>query len=254
MSLPKTHYAYPHNPELEVVMRMSAVKRWHMIDTTRTQNLAEHTANVALLSWLIAHSAPTIFFNPTQVLLSAMVHDLGEAFLGDTPTHSKALIGKDLINRIESSILPAVYSAQIAEKDSPEAQLLKMCDLADGIRFVRLHGVDMTATHAQEGLEQQLSRLFTITAGEWPDEVWEFVYSNIVFYAYETDQARSRITEIHSHGDARRVDNDVARESLSEPGSPGLVVRYADGEPRNGVVGAEGVWYTGLDDLGPTGR
>lgn len=47
---------------LESIMRIQAVKRWHMIDTTRTQNLAEHSANVAMLAMLIALSAPIEFF------------------------------------------------------------------------------------------------------------------------------------------------------------------------------------------------
>jgi hypothetical protein len=181
----KTHHAYPKRPDLEAVMRMSAVKRWHMIDTTRIQNLAEHTANVSLLAWLIAHRCPGMFFQPADVLTHAMVHDLGEAFLGDIPTHSKILLGKELVNQAEKGLLSTSF--KLPECSGEVKDLIKLCDLADGIRFIRLHGVDMTARHAQGGLEGQFYYLLQETYKDWPQEVWEFVKGMVHFYAYEAD-------------------------------------------------------------------
>lgn len=65
--------------------------------------------------------------------------------------------------------------------------LIKMCDIADGIRFIRLHGVDMTAAHAQEGLEDQIIKIFDSAAAEyhWPTHVMDHVKEYIMFYAYE---------------------------------------------------------------------
>lgn len=215
--LPKSHFAYPTHPNLEVVMRLQAVKRWHMIEATRIQTLAEHTANVALLAWLIAHSAPcgTLFSAPT-ILLNAMVHDLSEAFLGDIPTHSKPLIGKDAIVRAEQSVLPSVFALQLAKPGSPEHTLLKLCDLADGIRFIRLHGVDITAKHAQNGLETQLAERFAEAIVKWPEIVFQHVYDNITFYAYEAPG--SGVQKDRRGGNAGAVDVDVAREPRSGNG------------------------------------
>jgi 5'-deoxynucleotidase YfbR-like HD superfamily hydrolase len=217
--LPATHYAYPEFPNLEVVMRLQAVKRWHMIEATRTQTLAEHTANVALLAWLIAHTSPGVLFSAPTILLNAMVHDLAESFLGDIPTHSKPLIGKEAIKAAEDQVLPQVFALQIARPGSPEHRLLKLCDLADGIRFIRVHGVDITARHAQQGLEKQLELRLTEAAAEWPDAAFRHVYKNIYFYAYEQAPGE-RPPGSRRVADARSMEDDVARKSRGGTGGP----------------------------------
>ena len=208
-TLPRTHYAYPHNPNLEVVMRLSAVKRWHMIDTTRTQTLAEHTANVSLLAWLIAHTSPSILFDPASLLRGAMVHDLAEAFLGDIPTHSKPLIGKAAIDSAEATVLPAVFKSPLVP-GTPDYRLLKLCDLADGIRFIRLHGVDVTARHAQQGLEEQWAARLGEAREVWPDNVWLHAFEHLNFYAYESQAPGVRVAGGRRKDDARPLADDMA--------------------------------------------
>lgn len=164
-------------------MRIQAVKRWHMIDTTRTQNLAEHSANVAMLAMLIALTAPIEFFDTyTYVGAVALVHDLPEAFTGDIPSHTKKLLGG--VDALEKLVTPHSF---ILEARTSTVMLIKMCDIADGIRFIRLHGVDMTAAHAQEGLEEQILRIFDSATLEyhWPVHVTKHVKDYIMFYAYE---------------------------------------------------------------------
>lgn len=168
---------------LESVMRIQAVKRWHMIDTTRTQNLAEHSANVAMLAMLIVLTAPIEFFDTyTYVGAVALVHDLPEAFTGDIPSHTKKLIQG--VDALEKLVTPRGF---ILEARTSTMMLIKMCDIADGIRFIRLHGVDMTAGHAQEGLEEQILKIFQSAEQEyhWPAHVITHVKDYIMFYAYE---------------------------------------------------------------------
>lgn len=178
-------YAYGNDhAELEAVMRLHAVKRWHMIDTTRAQTLAEHSANVAVLAFHIAHTAPGMFFGPAEnVAAYALMHDMAEVFTGDFPSHSKKhLFG---VRDLEEKVLPRSFVID----QSPETKLMvKLCDLADGIRFIRLHGVDVTSRHAKEGLQRQLEARKT-EAGDsgrgWPREVYEKVSYAVQFYAYE---------------------------------------------------------------------
>ena len=173
----------PKRHALESVMRIQAVKRWHMIDTTRTQNLAEHSANVAMLAMLIASTSSGEFFDTyTYVGAVALVHDLPEAFTGDIPSHTKKMLnGVDALERL---VTPHHF---VLEARTSTMILIKMCDIADGIRFIRLHGVDMTAAHAQEGLEEQMQKIYHLAEHNyrWPENVIAHVRDCLVFYAYE---------------------------------------------------------------------
>jgi HD superfamily phosphodiesterase len=164
-------------------MRIQAVKRWHMIDTTRTQNLAEHSANVAMLAMLIASTTTIEFFDTyTYVGAVALVHDLPEAFTGDIPSHTKKMLSG--VDALEKLVTPRNF---ILEARASTMILIKMCDIADGIRFIRLHGVDMTAAHAQEGLEEQMLKIFDSAKSQWnwPDHVIKHVKDYLIFYSYE---------------------------------------------------------------------
>lgn len=175
-------YAYPDGyRQLEPVMRFHAVKRWHMIDTTRQQTIAEHSANVALLAYMLAKTAPGMFFGPAaEFAMLGLLHDLGEVFTGDVPTHTKRhILGLD---QLEEQVLPVLFEYRA---DINSRLLIKLCDLADGIRFIRLHGVDLTAQHAREGLELQLVQRKGEAERLWPESVFHHVSKNLHFYAYE---------------------------------------------------------------------
>jgi hypothetical protein len=183
-------FAYgQENAALEIVMRLHSVKRWHMIDTTRNQTLAEHTANVSLLAYTIAYTIgyPT-FSHPSMIAMMGLFHDLGETVIGDIPTHTKQALGgaRKHIDALESSVLPTMFNyTDITAGPLPWRLLVKVCDLADGIRFIRLHGVDVTARHAKEGLEAQLKERFEEAKEHWPEKDHVVVARMIHFYAYE---------------------------------------------------------------------
>lgn len=178
----KTFYAYGANTAaIETVMRLGAVKRWHMIDSTRIQNLAEHTANVAVLVYGIASTAPGAFFGaPDAAAGMSLLHDLPEVFTGDYPGHSKRhVFGLD---ELEKAVLPSCY---IYRPSNNLRLLVKCCDLGDGIRHIRLHGVDVTARHAREQIEDKLVQIWNEVQEKWPPEVWTHVRHWVMFYAYE---------------------------------------------------------------------
>jgi hypothetical protein len=174
----------PERHGVETVMRMHSVKRWHMIDTTRIQTLAEHSANVAMLAYLIARTAPINYLpDSCYVAAAALVHDVEEAFTGDIPTHTKQRLSG--LTELESEVIDPTFSIPV---DPNTKMLIKLCDLADGIRFIRIHGVDMTAVHARMGLEKQLNTMFSCAGGvlEWPSHLVDHVRGHVMFYAYET--------------------------------------------------------------------
>ncbi len=168
---------------LETVMRLHSVKRWHMIDTTRQQTLAEHSANVALLAFLIAKTAPIEFFDTyAAVTAAALIHDVPEAFTGDIPSHTKRELSG--IEELEQRVGATEFQVEVNENTR---MLIKLCDLADGIRFIRLHGVDMTAQHARGGLEAQMVKRLQVASEDlnWPQHLLEHVTDNLSFYIYE---------------------------------------------------------------------
>lgn len=180
--------AYPLDKAgIETVMRLHSVKRWHMIDTTRTQTLAEHSANVAMLAFYIARTAPTMFFGAAvNAAAAALVHDIPEVFVGDIPTMTKPYLDKEKIQALENMVTLPIFKVD-ARTDTQT--MIKICDLADGIRFIRLHGVDVTAKHAQAGLEAQFENMRELVAVQqnpvWPENVVNHVFATATFYAYE---------------------------------------------------------------------
>lgn len=181
MSSNQNHYAYGSElAAIETVMRFAAVKRWHMIDTTRQQTLAEHSANVAALAYLIAESLTPFFGEPLKVSGTALLHDMTEVFTGDIPSHTKSRLTG--VKELEDSVLPRPWKS---EMDASTKMLIKLCDLADGIRFIRLHGVDVTAKHAQKGLEAQLVKWMNDAEQIWPEDICRMVNKFVHFYAYE---------------------------------------------------------------------
>lgn len=171
------------DPALEAVMRFHAVKRWHMIDTTRTQTLAEHSANVALLAFYIAKEAPGMFFGPSEaVAVAGLIHDVPEVFMGDIPTVTKPHLNSIAVKNLEFMLTPPPF---VERADDNTKLLVKLCDLADGIRFIRNHGVDVTARHAEAGLSQQFIAKLAHMRTIWPEEVAAFVTHAVNFYAYE---------------------------------------------------------------------
>ena len=186
MSNKADHFAYdPAYNELEAVMRMHAVKRWHMIDTTRTQTLAEHSANVAMLAFVIVNSPPGAYFgSASQAAIYGLMHDIPEAFTGDIPTHTKRWFAPGVIDNIEAAVTPP--SMVTTEIPGNVKELIKLCDLADGIRFIWSHGVDVTADHARKGLEKQYWERVTGMYLAWPESITWHVLKHTYFYAYET--------------------------------------------------------------------
>lgn len=182
----KVFYASEHNHDVEAVVRFSGVKRWHMVNTQVMQTLAEHSANVALLAFLIAKSTPGMYFGDSHnVCTHALVHDLPEVFTGDIPTPTKQYLAG--LDDLERKTLPSIFQTRPG-KD--QKTLIKLCDLADGIRFIRLHGVDSTGVHAMAGLQAQFQQMKKeIILGDevtgWPRAVQDHVFENVNAYVHE---------------------------------------------------------------------
>lgn len=212
--LVKAHMAYPDGWEaIETIMRMQAVKRWHMIETTRTQTLAEHCANCAALVFHMARKHPEFLGIAPTVAIYALFHDASESFLGDINPLTKNWLGSGL-HDAERQVLPRELQFDPGIRSKV---LIKLADLADGIRFIRLHGVDQTAVHAQKGIENRLADCFDLALDIYPEGVFRYVLPTIIFYAYEIGvEAPGVLTS----ATVRALVDHVARRSASESRRP----------------------------------
>lgn len=86
-------------PTVEDELSLSGVTRWHLVDTLKTQSVAEHSYNVMVIARAIYDSLPvTMASEPhsngvpikmADVLYLAMNHDLDEVMTGDIPSPTK---------------------------------------------------------------------------------------------------------------------------------------------------------------------
>jgi 5'-deoxynucleotidase YfbR-like HD superfamily hydrolase len=123
---------------LEVAYRMSEVTRWHIIQTHRRQTLAEHSCTVAMLARELSRKHK--IGNCQRVCVAALYHDAEETLLGDVPSSVKrsheglARHVGELEDEVGAMLgLAAVRGSLLPE----ESHLIKVCDLADAVRFVR---------------------------------------------------------------------------------------------------------------------
>jgi 5'-deoxynucleotidase len=92
---------------LDDIQSVQYVHRWHMVRTSRRQNLAEHSYTVALLAGKVASrlNEPPTPEQWAQTLEYALVHDIPEIDYGDIPTPTKKALAElghpDLILKME---------------------------------------------------------------------------------------------------------------------------------------------------------
>ena len=123
--------------------RQQEVKRWHIVNTTRAQTLAEHAFNV----WMIAHElvlairrrwdGPIGSLDPTFVL-ACLTHDEHEVRMGDRPTCAKQYG--------DTQKYASTYHAALWETVPLwQRELIELADSIEAFWFIQEHGVGQYA-------------------------------------------------------------------------------------------------------------
>lgn len=228
------HYA-TDDPEIETITRMSLVGRWHMLGQLPRQSLGDHSANVAMLAFLIARRAPAMFFgDPDRAMVAGMIHDAGEAFAGDSPPLVKEWLEPGQIAVIEAALLPPIFAVPIPTNTQ---LLVKICDYADAIRWLRRGPHDNIVLHAEKDVTQRYWSRIETAATLWPPVVTALVLDITHRYAFETRIYTSCRSE---SPDLARVLDHLARGSGNQPGGPGSELRGPYGQLRDWMDGTEG--------------
>ena len=128
-----------------LVFRMRYITRWGLMRNSETENVAEHSHDVAVLAHALAVIARDVFgedCDPERSAALAMLHDASEIFTGDLPTpikyHNEALTrsykevellaGERLLSYLPEAMRPAYAALLNPDETSPEYRLVKAAD------------------------------------------------------------------------------------------------------------------------------
>lgn len=132
-------------------LKASYISRWCIINTTKHQSIAEHMYNVWTLVRQWGRHAGLSLKEQAQAEELALTHDLAEIRLGDIPTPVKLnqTIKEQLVELEE-----CVYS--VVPVPGRVKQLVKFCDTAEAILFLKLYGQGKHASDVRELLAVQM--------------------------------------------------------------------------------------------------
>lgn len=173
---------------IQDIYRAHHVDRWQIVNVSRTQSLAEHSFNVAMLAREIATRMKMLSI-VADVVDWALIHDLPEIATGDIASPLKVYmrnLGVDRVDKLESEISAEYRIAKNAVKNTTIADIVKLADLIDGIRYLELYA-NKSCIHAREtliGLRGKLQSKVADLKGRRPDLDWDValkVWADISF-------------------------------------------------------------------------
>jgi len=157
------------------LLRASHTKRWTIVSTARTQTLAEHSFNVAMVAEKLAEAIGwDITINSDNFLKLqtwALMHDIPEVFTGDLPSPFKRELkrrGAD-IEAVEDELAPGYGDLADAADGTEYGMVVKLADLMEAIWFLSENGLGMHARRVLNGLYDNLTEMVEECAEAHPD-------------------------------------------------------------------------------------
>lgn len=143
-------------------LRASYTKRWTIINTSRTQSIAEHSFNVTGIAVRLAQamgwSGMLHHSEHMKLVTWALSHDIVEVYTGDIPTPFKRALEQNGANilKAEEQFLKE-YGGMSREVEGTEVgMIVKMADMIEAIWFLKDHGVGQHAEKVLHGLYDNL--------------------------------------------------------------------------------------------------
>ncbi len=126
------------------IFRMRYIARWALMRNTRTENVEEHSYEVAVLAHALAVIGRDVFhkeLEPEKVAAAALFHDAPEIITGDMPTPIKyynpdikdaykqveRIAGERLLSMLPDALRDA-YASYVLEDDEEITPLVKAAD------------------------------------------------------------------------------------------------------------------------------
>lgn len=163
------------------LMRAGAVKRFHIVNTTRIQTLAEHQYGVAVLAGEIAGRMHWDKNTVACIMTLAIVHDAGEVRTGDIPTPTKRRL-RDVIGKPLDDVLDQ-FDFDTGPTPPHVQQVLKCADFLESMVFLEEHQVGRHAAVVMAEIQADAEAFFEGCGeiGVIANQVW----ADILHAAYE---------------------------------------------------------------------
>lgn len=158
-------------------LRACHVRRWHIVQTSREQTLAEHSFAVAVIAGSLAaamqykglmHDRLRL-----QLLQHALSHDLIEVRTGDMPTPFKRFLekagGVGIVDKAEDLVDSDHTGAMRQVAGSEIETIVKLADLIEAVYFLQDNGVGAHARGVLDGLRMNLSLAVNDAVKAWPE-------------------------------------------------------------------------------------
>ena len=126
------------------IFRMRYIARWALMRNTRTENVEEHSYEVAVLAHALAVIGRDVFhkeLDPDGIAAAALFHDAPEIITGDMPTPIKyynpdiktaykqvEAVAQDKLLSMLPPVLAAVYGPLVRESDEGVRRYVKAAD------------------------------------------------------------------------------------------------------------------------------
>lgn len=138
-----------------------SIKRFHCARVIKEETVAEHSLNVAALCLVLTKGLAS-----RELLIAAMLHDHGEAAIGDIPANVKSLMTNNVREALERQeaaevalMFPDLRTAPLTEE---EQYTLTIADRLDGLLKCR-DEVKMGNRHVEYIGERYVQYLYTLT-------------------------------------------------------------------------------------------
>ena len=157
-------------------LRACHVRRWHIVQTSREQTLAEHSFAVAVIAGSLAAAMRWNGLlqesGKLKLLQWALAHDIIEVRTGDMPTPFKrdleAVAGKGIVEKAEDRVDADTMAAYRQVRGSDIETIVKLADQIEAIFFLQDNGVGAHAKQVLDGLRAILSDMVNEAERQFP--------------------------------------------------------------------------------------
>lgn len=157
-------------------LRACHVRRWHIVQTSREQTLAEHSFAVAVIAGSLAAAMRWNGLlqesGKLKLLQWALAHDIIEVRTGDMPTPFKrdleAVGGKGIVEKAEDRVDADTMAAYRQVRGTEVETIVKLADQIEAIFFLQDNGVGAHAKQVLDGLRAILSDMVNEAERQFP--------------------------------------------------------------------------------------